>query len=120
MCKVATICHIFGFHLCCACEQWIRIQCVHTCRCPICVRQVYEYRAHHIGTQELVAQRSFVVQRPARTQDAVGGVQALAAAADAAILEIDAWVEQVQASRPAAKAPSAAVPSSTTPSAARP
>lgn len=69
-----------------------------------------------IGTQELVAQRSFVVQRPARTQDAVGGVQALAEAADAAILEMDAWVEQVQASRPAAKAPSPTIPSSTTPS----
>lgn len=57
-----------------------------------------------LGTQELVAQRSFVVQRPARTPDAAGGVQALADAADAAIVEIDAWVEQVQASRPVAKA----------------
>jgi cholesterol transport system auxiliary component len=63
-----------------------------------------------IGTQELVAQRSFVVQRPARTPDAVGGVQALTDAADAAIVEIDAWVEQVQASRPAAKAPSPVKP----------
>jgi cholesterol transport system auxiliary component len=61
-----------------------------------------------IGTQELVAQRSFVVQRPARTPDAVGGVQALADAADAAIVEIDTWVAQVQATRPAAKSPSPA------------
>ena len=62
------------------------------------------------GTQELVAQRSFVVQRPARTPDAAGGVQALTEAADAAILEIDAWVEQVQATRPAVHAAPAPAP----------
>lgn len=73
-----------------------------------------------LGTQELVAQRSFVVQRPAHTPDAGGGVQALTDAADAAIVEIDAWVEQVQASRPAAKAPSPTIPSATIPSPTKP
>lgn len=51
------------------------------------------------GTQVLVAQRGFVVRRPAHSPDAVGGVQALTDAADAAILEIDAWVAQVQATQ---------------------
>lgn len=39
-----------------------------------------------------VAQRSITVQRPAPSADASGGVQALAAAADAAVLEIDEWL----------------------------
>lgn len=55
------------------------------------------------GSEELVAQRSFVVQRPATGADAAGGVRALTAAADAAIQEIDLWVEQTQAARTAAR-----------------
>ena len=39
-----------------------------------------------------VVQHSVVVQRPAASADAVGGVQALTAATDAALLEIDAWL----------------------------
>ncbi len=39
-----------------------------------------------------VVQHSVVVQRPAPSADAVGGVQALTAATDAAVLEIDAWL----------------------------
>lgn len=39
-----------------------------------------------------VVQHSVVVQRPAASADALGGVQALTAAADAAMLEIDAWM----------------------------
>ena len=39
-----------------------------------------------------VVQHSVVVQRPAASADALGGVQALTAAADAAVLEIDAWM----------------------------
>ncbi len=74
------------------------------------IRATLGHAGARIGTQELVAQRSFVVQRPARTPDAVGGVQALTDAADAAIVEIDAWVEQVQATRPATKAPSPSSP----------
>jgi cholesterol transport system auxiliary component len=41
---------------------------------------------------KLVAQRSVIVQRPAASADAPGGVQALTAAADAAIEEIDIWL----------------------------
>jgi len=47
--------------------------------------------------EKLLAQRSFVVTRPAASADAAGGVRALTAAADAAIQEIDAWVQQVEA-----------------------
>ncbi len=49
----------------------------------------------------LVAQRSFVVQRESTSADAPGGVRALTAAADAAIAEIDHWLQQVQAPVPA-------------------
>jgi cholesterol transport system auxiliary component len=44
----------------------------------------------------LVAQRSVVVQRPAPSADASGGVRALTAAADAAIEELDQWLQQAQ------------------------
>ena len=44
--------------------------------------------------QKLVAQRSVVVQRPAPSADAPGGVRALTAATDAAIEEIDRWLQQ--------------------------
>lgn len=44
--------------------------------------------------EKLVAQRSVVVQRPAPSADAPGGVRALTAATDAAIEEIDVWLQQ--------------------------
>jgi cholesterol transport system auxiliary component len=44
--------------------------------------------------EKLVAQRSVVVQRPAPSADAQGGVRALTAATDAAIEEIDIWLQQ--------------------------
>ena len=43
----------------------------------------------------LLAQHSFVVQQPAPTPDASGGVRALTAAADQAIGEIEVWLGQV-------------------------
>ena len=46
--------------------------------------------------EKLVAQRSIVVQRPAPSADAQGGVRALTAATDAAIEEIDVWLQQTQ------------------------
>ena len=49
------------------------------------------------GLERLVAQRSFVVQRPATSQDAAGGVRALTVATDALIQEIEQWLGQVQA-----------------------
>lgn len=44
-----------------------------------------------------VAQRSVIVQRPAPSPDAAGGVRALTAAADAAVQEIDEWLGRLVA-----------------------
>ncbi len=44
--------------------------------------------------EKFIGQRSVVVQRPAPTADAPGGVRALTAATDAAIEEIDVWLQQ--------------------------
>jgi cholesterol transport system auxiliary component len=46
------------------------------------------------GADRLVAQRVFVVQRPAPSADAAGGVQALITATDAVVAEIGAWLRQ--------------------------
>jgi cholesterol transport system auxiliary component len=43
----------------------------------------------------LLGQRSFIVQHASSTADANGGVRALTAATDQAILEIDAWLGQL-------------------------
>lgn len=50
------------------------------------------------GADRLVAQQVFVVQRPAASADAPGGVRALMAATDGAIEEIGAWLQR-QAAR---------------------
>ena len=47
--------------------------------------------------EKLVGQRNVVVQRPADSPDAPGGVRALAQATDAAIEEIDQWLRQTPA-----------------------
>jgi cholesterol transport system auxiliary component len=44
--------------------------------------------------EKLIGQRSVVVQRPAASSDAPGGVLALQAATDAAIEDIDQWLQQ--------------------------
>jgi cholesterol transport system auxiliary component len=44
--------------------------------------------------EKLVAQRVIVAQKPATTSDAPGGVRALTAATDAAIDELDQWLQQ--------------------------
>ena len=49
--------------------------------------------------EKLLAQRLIVAQRPAATQDAAGGVRALTAATDAAIDDLDQWLQQ-QPARP--------------------
>lgn len=49
------------------------------------------------GGERLVGQRNVVVQRPATSADATGGVRALTQATDAAIGEIDQWLQQVPA-----------------------
>ena len=44
--------------------------------------------------ERFIGQRSVVAQRPAPTADAAGGVRALTAATDAAIDELDQWLQQ--------------------------
>ncbi len=44
--------------------------------------------------ERLLAQRALIVQRPAPSADAPGGVRALAAATDAAAEEIGRWLAQ--------------------------
>lgn len=45
--------------------------------------------------EHLLAQRVFSLQRPAPSADAAGGVQALTLASDAAIAELDRWLQQL-------------------------
>ena len=52
------------------------------------------------GVERLLAQRSFVVQRPASSADAAGGVRALTLATDALIGELEQWLAQVEKSQP--------------------
>lgn len=47
--------------------------------------------------EKLIAQRNLVVQRPATSADAAGGVRALTAATDAAIEALDEWLQQMPA-----------------------
>ena len=49
-----------------------------------------------IAGERLLAQRSFVVRRPAPTHDAPGGARALAAATDAVAEEIGQWLAQTR------------------------
>lgn len=48
------------------------------------------------GGEKLLAQRNLLVQRPATSADAAGGVRALTAATDAAIEELDQWLGTLQ------------------------
>ena len=48
------------------------------------------------GVERLMAQRSFVVQRPASSADAAGGVRALTVATDALIQELELWLQQIE------------------------
>ena len=48
------------------------------------------------GGERVLGQRVVTVQRPAPSADAAGGVKALAAASDAAVAEVVAWVEQAR------------------------
>ena len=44
--------------------------------------------------EKLLGQRNLVVQRPAPSSYAIGGVRALTAATDAAVEELDQWLQQ--------------------------
>jgi cholesterol transport system auxiliary component len=46
------------------------------------------------GGERLIAQRSFLLQRPSPSADPAGGVRALTAATDAAAVDIAAWLRQ--------------------------
>jgi cholesterol transport system auxiliary component len=46
--------------------------------------------------EKLVAQRNVLVRRPAPSADAPGGVRAMTAATDAAVQEIDQWLQGLQ------------------------
>lgn len=48
--------------------------------------------------EKLLGQRSLVVQQPAASADAPGGVRALTTASDAAIAALDQWLQQMAAS----------------------
>lgn len=48
------------------------------------------------GGDRVLAQRTFTAQRPAPTNDAAGGVKALAAASDAVAADLVAWVIQAR------------------------
>ncbi len=48
------------------------------------------------GGDRVMAQRSFTVQRPAPSADAAGGVKGLAAASDAVVAELVAWLDQAR------------------------
>jgi cholesterol transport system auxiliary component len=61
--------------------------------------------------EKLLAQRNVIVQKPADSADAPGGVRALTAATDAAIEEIDQWLAQVQAALPPAAVARTPLPS---------
>jgi cholesterol transport system auxiliary component len=54
-------------------------------------RAVVRFRASVIGNRSLIAQRSFTVERPARTPDAEGGVRALIGASDEAVDQLIVW-----------------------------
>jgi cholesterol transport system auxiliary component len=53
------------------------------------------------GPARTLAQTSFVVQQPASSADAPGGVRALALATDALAAQLDQWLQQVAAAEPA-------------------
>lgn len=48
------------------------------------------------GGDRVLAQRTFTVRKPAPTADGPGGVKALAAASDAVVAELVAWVDQAR------------------------
>ena len=48
------------------------------------------------GGDQLLAQRTWLVQRPAGSADAPGGVRALTAATDAAVEELAQWLQQLR------------------------
>jgi len=54
-------------------------------------RALVRFRASVMGNRSLIAQRSFSVERPARTPDAEGGVRALIGASDEGVDQLIGW-----------------------------
>jgi cholesterol transport system auxiliary component len=54
-------------------------------------RALVRFRASVTGNRSLIAQRSFSVERPAKTPDAEGGVRALIGASDEAVDQLISW-----------------------------
>ena len=46
--------------------------------------------------EKLIGQKTFIVQSPAPSADAAGGARALTTATDAAVLELDQWLQQLR------------------------
>ena len=57
-------------------------------------KAVVRVRASVMGNRSLTAQRSFSVERPAKTPDAEGGVRALIGASDEAVDQLIGWTAQ--------------------------
>ncbi len=57
-------------------------------------KAVVRVRASVMGNRSLAAQRSFSVERAAKTPDAEGGVRALIGASDEAVDQLIAWIAQ--------------------------
>ena len=57
-------------------------------------RAVVLVRVSVMGNRSLAAQRSFSVERAAKTPDAEGGVRALIGASDEAVDQLIAWIAQ--------------------------
>ncbi len=57
-------------------------------------KAVVRFRASVLGNRSLTAQRSFSVERPAKTPDAEGGVRALIGATDEAVDQLIRWAAQ--------------------------
>ena len=57
-------------------------------------KAVVRFRASVLGKRSLAAQRNFIVERPAKTPDAEGGVRALIGASDEAVEQLVGWTAQ--------------------------
>jgi cholesterol transport system auxiliary component len=57
-------------------------------------RALVRLRASVMGNRSLIAQRSFTVERPAKTPDAEGGVRALIGASDEAVDQLIVWTAE--------------------------
>jgi cholesterol transport system auxiliary component len=67
---------------------------IHVFDAPGKSRALVRFRASVMGNRSLTAQRSFSVERTAKTPDAEGGVRALIGASDEAVDQLIGWTAQ--------------------------